>query len=411
MTQPAPGLSAGSKNLTEFPPERSTSIRFIDHRNGTTTIGFRSQSTGLPTSDYDYKDPEMELYMPLLSAERPGSTFRAMMRDKKVPVHTAKRVAEGAGEAKPRAAKAPAKPKPEPMPGVDDGTKIKVVSGMTPAAVVTMTAAVVPQEEKPSTQLASRANDVTSRAAALQIKDQASYEQAVELAKGMKALADEAEAAHRPVIKKAYDAHRAATALLASIVDPINTAVRLLKGKIGAWDTEQERLRRIEEDRIRAEQARIQREQEEEYRRQQEAIRLENERLEREREEAIEAAAAKVEEQGGTAEEVEAAILQAEALAPAPQPMMMAPLPPPPPPPAAIVPSYQQAAGTSIAKTWKGEVVDLPALVKWVAANPQYVDLFEVKQGPLNRLVAISKERTNIPGVRAYADASVRLSR
>jgi len=406
MTQPSPAATSAS-NLVNFPVERSTSIRFVNHLDGITTIGFRSQKTGAPTSDYDYKDPEMALYLPLLSADRPGSTFRALMREGKVPADFVKRAAEGASEPAPKPARTAAPRATRTVSGIVEmpgaETSITVKSGMPapPAAA----------EKVPSNELATRANDVTARAAALVIKDQDSYAMANELGKGIQELADEAEAAHRPVIKKTFEAHRAATALLKSIVDPLNEAVRLIKGKIKVWDAEQERIRLAEEARIRAEQARIQREQEEEYRRQQEAIRLENERLEREREEAIEAAAAQVEEQGGTPEEVAAAIAQAEVMAPVPQPMMMAPLPPPPPPPAAVVQTYQPAAGTSIAKTWKGEVTDLTALVKWVAANPQYVDLFEVKQGALNRLVGISKERTNIPGVRAYPDASVRFSR
>jgi len=408
MTQPSPAATSAC-NLVNFPVERSTSIRFLNHLDGVTTIGFRSQKTGAPTSDYDYADPEMALYLPLISAERPGSAFRQLMREGKVPADFVKRAAEGAPEPAAKPTRAPALRAAKTVSGIVEmpgaETTITVRSGM-PAAP-----AVEAKAEAPGKELATRASDVTTRAAALVIKDQDSYAMANELGKGIQELADEAEAAHRPVIKKAFETHRAATALLKSIVDPLNEAVKLIKGKIAAWDEEQKRIRLAEEARIRAEQARQQREQEEEYRRQQEVIRLENERLEREREEAIEAAAAQVEEQGGTAEEVAAAIAQAEVMAPVPQPMMMAPLPPPPPPPAAIVQTYQPAAGTSIAKTWKGEVTNFHELVKWIAVNPQYLDVVEVKQGQLNRLVGISKERTSIPGVRAYPDASVRFSR
>ena len=78
----------------DFPLERSTSLRFIAHEEGITTLGFRSQKTGLPTSDYDYEDPDGAHFEALMAAERPGTHFRRALRAGEFPTHFAKRPAE-----------------------------------------------------------------------------------------------------------------------------------------------------------------------------------------------------------------------------------------------------------------------------------------------------------------------------
>ena len=77
-----------------LPRERSTSLRFIAHEDGITTLGFRSQKTGAPTSDYDYEDPDGVHFDALRDAERPGTFFRRALRAGEFPTHFAKRPAE-----------------------------------------------------------------------------------------------------------------------------------------------------------------------------------------------------------------------------------------------------------------------------------------------------------------------------
>lgn len=78
----------------DLPRERSTSLRFIAHEDGITTLGFRSQKTGVPTSDYDYEDPNGVHFDALRDAERPGTFFRRALRAGEFPTHFAKRPAE-----------------------------------------------------------------------------------------------------------------------------------------------------------------------------------------------------------------------------------------------------------------------------------------------------------------------------
>ena len=78
----------------DLPRERSTSLRFIAHEDGITTLGFRNQKTGAPTSDYDYEDPTRVHFEALQASERPGTFFRRALRAGEFPTHFAKRPAE-----------------------------------------------------------------------------------------------------------------------------------------------------------------------------------------------------------------------------------------------------------------------------------------------------------------------------
>ena len=72
----------------DLPRERSTSLRFIAHEEGITTLGFRSGQ------DYDYEDPTRVHFEALQAAERPGSFFQRALRAGEFPAHFAKRPAE-----------------------------------------------------------------------------------------------------------------------------------------------------------------------------------------------------------------------------------------------------------------------------------------------------------------------------
>ena len=71
----------------DIPRERSSTLRFMEHNDGITTLGFRSGQ------DYDYEDPEEKLF-DLLQVERPGAAFRQARKDGVLPQHFAKRPAE-----------------------------------------------------------------------------------------------------------------------------------------------------------------------------------------------------------------------------------------------------------------------------------------------------------------------------
>jgi hypothetical protein len=376
--------------MVEFPLDRSTSLRFASHADGITTLGFRSQKTGLATSDYDYPDPTGEHFAALTAAERPGTYFRRALRAGEFPVHIDKRPA---GQ--------PAAPPVQTaiiieMPG-PDGTPAQTVVAEQPK----------PAPAKIEQQVTTLAQQVT----AYTISDQAGYERAVELTRGVKALQAKAEAHHRPVIDAAHKAHRAALDALKRILDPLQAAEATLKQRIGAWVEAENRRREEEARKAREEAARIQREAEErqraEYERQlaEARERAEQERLEREAQ--IEAALEEAEANGASAVEVEA--IMAQAVEEPPAPVFV----PPPPPVQIIVPRVPVAPapkvqGVSVPTTIVGVIEDQAAFLRFVADNAdQYAALVEIKQGALDRLGKATDGRVRIAGVRWEKRASV----
>jgi hypothetical protein len=104
----------------------------------------------------------------------------------------------------------------------------------------------------------ARTQTMHERARGIVIRDQISYEAAVELAKAIKDLRAEAEAHHRPVIQAALEAHRKALEAFRRTDEPLRAAEAEIKRRIAAWTAEQERLRLEAERRAREEAERLQ---------------------------------------------------------------------------------------------------------------------------------------------------------
>lgn len=217
-------------------------------------------------------------------------------------------------------------------------------------------------------QIEQKALSITERAAAVQIRDQASYDVAVELLKGIKSLRKEAEDHHRPMIDAAYRAHRAACDALKRIDEPLKQAETQVKGRIGGWEMEQERIRR-----------------EEQRRREEEARRL--------AEEEILANAIAAEASGASPVEV-AAIVEEAATAPL--------VAPPPPPPA-----YEKAAGVAVRTSYSAEVFNLMDLILHVARNPELSNLLAPNLTAIRALARAQGEQFKVPGVRLVKLANV----
>lgn len=63
-----------------------------------------------------------------------------------------------------------------------------------------------------------------------------------------------------------------------------------------------------------------------------------------------------------------------------------------------------RAIGTSVKTTCKARVFDKLALIKHVAATPQFENLLEVNESGLNALARSLKKNLNLPGVEVYED-------
>jgi hypothetical protein len=234
--------------------------------------------------------------------------------------------------------------------------------------MTTPTILTAPPPLEPGQQLETKALSLFDQANAMKISDQPSYDQAVEFLKGVKALRNEAEIHHRPVIDAAHKAHKAACEALKRIDAPLEQAERTVKQSISTWSTEQERRRRAEEDRLRLEAQR---------------------QAEAEAELQIEQAEA----EGATEAEVLAMIEQAA----------MAPAPPPP----TVAPSYKAAAGVAVRKTWVAEVTSVRSLILFIAQKSEYEYLLKVDEGKLNQLARMQGAALRIPGVRVVEKQTV----
>lgn len=220
-------------------------------------------------------------------------------------------------------------------------------------------------------QIEARTQTMLERARAAIIRDQASYDAAVELARAIKDLRAEAEAHHRPVIDAALRAHRAALEAFRRIDEPLKAAEQEIKRRLAAWTSEQERIRLEAERRAREEAERL-------------------------RAEAIEARIERMEAAGASPEEVAAAIREAEQL-PAIAPRVGA--------------TYERAAGVATQRRYRAEVFDLASLVRFAASHPAQEGLLQPNMPALNALARARGESLRIPGVRVVVEESVSIRR
>jgi hypothetical protein len=215
------------------------------------------------------------------------------------------------------------------------------------------------------------------RARGAAVVDAESYGRASELLKGIKALRQEIADTFDPHVKRAHDAHRALLKEKADAEAPLTEAERIIKAALVAYNTEQERLRRIEQER------------------------LEREAKAKADEEALARAAAMEQEGrdfGDPALVEEAHQLLTEQLAA-------------PPPPVAVARTTPTVAGIVHRTTWSARVVDLIALVKFVAANPSHIGLLQANQAALNAQARSLKAAMRLPGVQAVPTQDVAAGR
>jgi len=206
------------------------------------------------------------------------------------------------------------------------------------------------------------------RAVAHVIEDPVTYVRASEFLLDIKRLRKEVDAAFDPIISKAHEAHREACAQKKKAEAPLAEAEQILKRGLVAWDTEQERLRREEEQRLQ-ERARV----EEEARRAQEAA-------------ALETAANATGDESLRAEAEQ--LINEPSAAPA----------------IALPRSTPKVAGLSYRENWTAQVIDLRALCRAIADGQQPTTLVVACQPALNQLARALKAQLRVPGVKAVCE-------
>jgi hypothetical protein len=213
------------------------------------------------------------------------------------------------------------------------------------------------------------------KAAALVITTAESYTGAAELLKAIKGLRAKIAETFGPHIKRAFDAHKALVAEQRAAEDPLTQAESAIKGKLIAYDREQERIRREAEAAAREAARR-----DEEQRRLDEAAALERE-------------AAATGNLG----------LQAEAEALIAAPVEVAPV--------IVAKQTPKVAGISYRETWAFEVTDLGALVKHVSQNPGLLHLLRPNDTAIGQMVRAQREGFKVPGIITRKDRQVAAGR
>lgn len=195
------------------------------------------------------------------------------------------------------------------------------------------------------------------------------------------------EETFRPRIKQADQLHKGLLADERRFLAPVESAERVAKGKLAAYDAEQSRLRREAEQ---AEQR--ERERQEQAAREQAAA--EQRRVQKEAEDRRLAESLLMEQRGDkvAADRLLDAPIPVPVVTPAP---VFAPRPVAPPPP--------KVEGVSYRDVWSAEVEDLAGLVKAVAAGEQPITLLLPNTVALNGMARSLRGAMRIPGVRAVS--------
>lgn len=205
-----------------------------------------------------------------------------------------------------------------------------------------------------------------SRAQAIVVRDQESYDAAASLVVEIVTLERQIIEHHKPIKEAAFAAHRVACAAEKKLLDPIQQAKGIIKGAIGTWEREQERIRLEAQRKAEEEQRRIE----------------EEERLNL----AIEA------EQAGACEETTQEILST--------PVVVMPRP-------VVAPTFQRAAGVSTSQRWKAECIDIRALCKAIAEGRVSSELVQPNMVALSAMARAMKATFNVAGCRAVTETSV----
>jgi len=210
------------------------------------------------------------------------------------------------------------------------------------------------------------------------VVDAESYTRASELLKGIKALRQEIADVFNPHVQRAHEAHRALLREKQKAEGPLTEAESIIKRALTVYHDAQEQIRRAEQ------------------------ARLEREVRELAEVEALERAAA-MEQEGrdfGDPSLIEEAhqLIQDQIAAP-------------PPPVAAVARLTPTIAGIVHRTTWSARVVDLMALVKFVAANPSYIGLLQANTPALNAQARSLKGAMRLPGVQSIETRDVAAGR
>lgn len=247
-------------------------------------------------------------------------------------------------------------------------------------------------------EVETKALTIVDEAKAIVVRDAETYTKAGHFWKDIRAMRSEVAATFDPLIKQAHELHKNTLSKKNEIDKPLEIAERQVKSLMGAYDAEQERIRKAEQDRL-AEIAR----KEEEARIAEELRILEEER--KAEEERLMQAAIEAEKSGNKAQAEELINVAEERSQEAAQAAAEIQAAPVYVPPVVVPKATPKLAGGPVYQTrWKHQVVNLMDLVKAVASGRAPINALQTNYVFLGQQARSLKEHMNIPGVRAYAE-------
>lgn len=203
----------------------------------------------------------------------------------------------------------------------------------------------------------------TEMASRIIIDDQTTYEIASTAAKAAKARRDEIDGMRKQIVDPINAAKEAVQNIFNPVLKDYDSAVSLIKTKMVTYVNEQAEIQR--------------------------KAQAEADRVAREAAEKAAKEAAKLEKKGKIEEA--AAVREVAAMTAAP----------------VVAPLVTQVGGNSVRKVWKCKITDWVALVKFVAENPDYLNLFSFNQSVADKLMAATEGKLKIAGLEAYQDSIV----
>jgi len=206
--------------------------------------------------------------------------------------------------------------------------------------------------------LVAEAAPLVERASKIVVTDVAEHATAQESIKTLRGLEKRITDAFEPTRKSLDTSKKELLALRDGMLRPLETARLTIDRTCGAYETEQRRIAEAETTRL-----------QEEARKQEE---------ERAFQEALAA------EDAG-----DSALAQSIIEEPAPAPVVY------------VAPQIAKVDGMSSQTRWHADVVDLLALVRYVAQHPEWINLLEPNMVSLHRMAVANKAELRIPGVRS----------
>lgn len=193
------------------------------------------------------------------------------------------------------------------------------------------------------------------------------YEIGVNELKKIKAKAKELEEQRKSITAPMDLAKKTVMDMYRPATDSLTYAEKTLKGKLMAYDEEQQAIQR---------------------QRQAEA------EAEAERQRLLLAEQAQQAEQSGN-QAMADALLETACIVVAP----------------VVIKDVPKVSGVSTRITWKAEVTDKLALVKYIAEHPEYIDMMDANASVLNKFAGAMKQNAKIGGVRFFEDKTMAASR